>query len=105
MPRSCSRAIAGYDPRDPFSLDDPTDFTGAVRAPDQGHADRLHADYDVFPIDRRIAAVVDEAVQAFERGGRARRGGARSGLQRDQRELSDLWCRLIMPINVATIEG
>jgi amidase len=27
------------------------------------------------------------------------------GLTHDQRELSDVWCRLIMPINVATIEG
>ena len=27
------------------------------------------------------------------------------GIKRDQRELSDLWCRLIMPINVATSKG
>jgi amidase len=26
------------------------------------------------------------------------------GIARDQRELSDLWCRLIMPVNVATVE-
>ena len=97
-------AIAGYDPRDPFSLDDPTDFTGAVRRPIKGMRIAYTRDYDVFPIDRRIAAVVDEAVQAFEQAG-AHVEEAPLGIKRDQRELSDLWCRLIMPINVATIEG
>jgi amidase/aspartyl-tRNA(Asn)/glutamyl-tRNA(Gln) amidotransferase subunit A len=97
-------AIAGYDPRDPFSLDDPADFTGAVRRPIKGMRIAYTRDYDVFPIDRRIAAVVDEAVQAFERAG-AHVEEAPLGIKRDQRELSDLWCRLIMPINVATIEG
>ena len=62
-------AIAGYDPRDPLSLDDPTDFTGAVRRPIKGMRIAYTRDYDVFPIDRRIAAVVDEAVQAFEQAG------------------------------------
>ena len=27
------------------------------------------------------------------------------GIERDQRELSDLWCRLIIPINIATFEN
>src|SRR3954470_1715550 len=97
-------AIAGYDPRDPLSIDDPTDFTGAVRRPIKGMRIAYTRDYDVFPIDRRIARVVDEAVQVFEEAG-AHVEEAPLGIKRDQRELSDLWCRLIMPINVAGIEG
>ena len=57
-------------------------------------------DLDVFPVDRRVAAVVADAARAFEEAG-AHVEEVRLGITRDQRELSDLWCRLIMPINVA----
>src|SRR3954447_15857792 len=62
-------AVAGYDPRDPLSLNDSADFTGAVRRPIKGMRIAYTRDYDVFPIDRRIAAVVDRAVQVFEQAG------------------------------------
>jgi amidase len=57
-----------------------------------------------FRSTRRVAAVVADAVRAFEEAG-AHVEQVRLGLERDQRELSDLWCRLIMPINVETIEA
>jgi amidase/aspartyl-tRNA(Asn)/glutamyl-tRNA(Gln) amidotransferase subunit A len=97
-------AIAGYDARDPLSVDAPTDFTGATRRSVAGMRIAFTPDYDVFPIDRRVAAVVAEAVRAFEDAG-AHVEPVELGIHRDQRELSDLWCRLIMPINVAGIEG
>ena len=97
-------AISGYDPRDPLSLEGPTDFTGAVRKSIAGKWIAYTRDYDVFPVDPRVTAVVDEAVRALEEAG-ARVEEVPLGIGRDQRELSDLWCRLIMPINVAGIEG
>lgn len=97
-------AIAGYDARDPFSLDDPQDFTGAVHRSIEGMRIAYTRNYDVFPVDRRIATVVDDAVRVFEQAG-AHLEEVPLGITRDQRELSDLWCRLIMPINVAGIEG
>jgi amidase/aspartyl-tRNA(Asn)/glutamyl-tRNA(Gln) amidotransferase subunit A len=97
-------AIAGYDPRDPFSARDDVDFLGALDRDIAGMRIAYSADLDVFPVDRRIAAVVADAVRAFEEAG-AHVEPVRLGITRDQRELSDLWCRLIMPINVATIEG
>jgi amidase len=97
-------AIAGYDPRDPLAIDHPEDFTVAVRRSINGMRIAYTPDYDVFPIDRRVAAVVHDAVQAFEDAG-AHVDEVKLGIRRDQRELSDLWCRLIMPINVAGIEG
>jgi amidase/aspartyl-tRNA(Asn)/glutamyl-tRNA(Gln) amidotransferase subunit A len=97
-------AIAGYDPRDPLSIDDRADFTAAVRRPIEGMRIAYTPDYDVFPIDRRVADVVADAVRVFEDAG-AHVEEVELGIRRDQRELSDLWCRLIMPINVAGIEG
>jgi amidase len=97
-------AIAGYDARDPLSIDDPADFTSAVRRSIKGMRIAYTRNYDVFPIDRRIAAVIDDAVGVFEQAG-AHVEEIELGITRDQRELSDLWCRLIMPLNVAGIEG
>jgi amidase len=45
-----------------------------------------------------------KAVQAFEEAG-AHVEEVRVGIGRNQRELSDVWCRLIMPINLATFEN
>ena len=98
-------ALAGYDPRDPYSLDDgPIDFTAATRRSIRGWKIAYSPDLDVFPVDRRVAAVVADAVRAFEEAG-ASVEKVRLGITSDQRELSDLWCRLIMPINIATIDG
>jgi amidase len=96
-------ALSGYDPRDPFSLDEQVDFTTATRGSIQGWRIAYSPNFDVFPVDRRVAAVVARAVQAFEEAG-ARVEEVKVGIKRPQRELSDLWCRLIMPLNVQTFE-
>jgi amidase len=97
-------ALAGYDPRDPFGIREEVDLLGALDRDIAGMRIAYSADLDVFPVDRRVAAVVADAVRAFEEAG-AHVEPVRLGITRDQRELSDLWCRLIMPINVATVEG
>jgi amidase/aspartyl-tRNA(Asn)/glutamyl-tRNA(Gln) amidotransferase subunit A len=97
-------AIAGYDPRDPFGVHDTPDLLRALDRDVAGLRIGYSPDLDVFPVDRRVAAVVERAVHAFEEAG-AQVEPVRLGITRDQRELSDLWCRLIMPINVATVEG
>jgi amidase len=97
-------ALAGYDPRDPFSLDSDERFTPAVRRSISGWRIAYSPNFDVFPVDKRVAEVVGGAVQAFEQAG-AQVEEVRLGIDRDQRELSDLWCRLIMPVNVETFEN
>src|SRR3954468_11851149 len=71
-------AIAGYDPRDPLALDDHADLAragrrawdddaalaGAVRRPIAGMRIAYTPDYDLFPVDRRVATVVGGAVTA-----------------------------------------
>jgi amidase len=97
-------ALAGYDARDPYSVREEVDFRGALDRDISGMRIAYSPNFDVFPVDRRVAAVVADAVRVFEEAG-AHVEEVSLGIQRDQRELSDLWCRLIMPINVATIEG
>jgi amidase/aspartyl-tRNA(Asn)/glutamyl-tRNA(Gln) amidotransferase subunit A len=54
-------------------------------------------------MDRRVTDVVGRAVKAFEEAG-AHVEEIKVGIKRPQKELSDLWCRLIMPLNVQTFE-
>ena len=61
-------------------------------------------DWDVFPVEPAVAEVVAKAVRAFEEAG-ATVDEVKLGIKRSQRELSDLWCRLILPLNVAVIDG
>src|SRR5919109_4282337 len=79
-------ALAGYDPRDPFSVDTGERFTPAVRRSVSGWRIAYSPDFDVFPVDKRVAEVVGGAVQAFEQAG-ARVEEVRLGIERDQREL------------------
>ena len=96
-------AIAGPDPRDPLCLDETVDFTAALAGSIAGWRIAYSPHYDVFPVDRRVTAVVAQAVRAFEEAG-ARVEEVDLGIRRGQRELSDLWCRLMMPNSVAWIE-
>jgi amidase/aspartyl-tRNA(Asn)/glutamyl-tRNA(Gln) amidotransferase subunit A len=97
-------ALCGYDPRDPLSLDDQVDFLAEMRRPIQAMRIAYSPDFDVFPIDPRIAAVVEEAVSAFEEAG-ARVEPVKLGIKRSQHELSDAWSRLMMPLNIGALEA
>jgi Asp-tRNA(Asn)/Glu-tRNA(Gln) amidotransferase A subunit family amidase len=47
---------------------------------------------------------VGKAVRAFEQAG-AHVEEVKVGIKRPQKQLSDLWCRLIMPLNLQTLES
>jgi amidase/aspartyl-tRNA(Asn)/glutamyl-tRNA(Gln) amidotransferase subunit A len=96
-------ALAGYDPRDPYSLDEQVDFLAATRHSIRGWKIAYSPNLDVFPVDRRVADIVAKAVRAFEEAG-AHVEEVKVGIRRPQAELSDLWCRLIMPLNVMGFE-
>lgn len=97
-------ALSGYDARDPFSLAEAPGFIAATRRPITGWKIAYSPDFGVFPVDKRVAEVVGKGVEAFEDAG-AHVEVVKVDIARDQRELSDLWCRLIMPINVDTFEN
>jgi amidase len=96
--------LAGYDSRDPYSVDGGVDFIAALRGSVAGRKIAYTRDYGIFPVDRRVIAVVDKAVAAFEEAG-AHVEEVEIGIRRSQRELSDVWCRFIAPNQVAALEG
>jgi amidase/aspartyl-tRNA(Asn)/glutamyl-tRNA(Gln) amidotransferase subunit A len=96
--------LSGYDDRDPFSVDDPRTFAGATRQSIQGMRIAYTPDYGIYPVDPRVTAVVADAVRAFEEAGAVVEEVA-FDFPFDQRELSDLWCRLIAPLNVDGLAG
>jgi len=96
-------ALAGYHPRDPYSLDESVDFGVAPRRGIEGWKIAYSPNLDVFPLDRRVAEVVAGAVRAFEEAG-AHVEEVEVGIARPQQELSDLWCRLITPGSLHAFE-
>jgi amidase len=98
-------ALAGPDVRDPYSLPDRPDLLGALAVGDlRGWRIGYSPDLGAYPVDRRIAAVVAAAVRRFEAAG-ATVELVDVRLPADQHDLSDLWCRLITPLNIATFEA
>lgn len=97
-------AILGYDARDPFALDERIDLRSSVLEPIAGLRIAYSSDFDVFPVQPEIRTVLDAAVLVFEAAG-ARVEEVRLGIEADQRELSDVWTRLIMPSNIQALEG
>ena len=97
-------ALSGYDPRDPFSLDEDVDFTASLTRSVRGLRIAYSPNFDVYPVAPSVADVVAPAVRAFEEAG-AHVEEVTLGIRRDQRELSDLWCRSIMLPNVESIES
>ena len=60
-------ALAGYDLRDPHSLDEQVDFTAATRRSIRGWKIAYSPNFDVFPMDRRVTDVVGGAIRALRR--------------------------------------
>ncbi|RIK07054.1 MAG: amidase [Acidobacteria bacterium] len=97
-------ALAGWDPRDPFALEDEPDYLGALQSSIKGKRIAYSPNYDVFPVDPQVRSVIRDAVGVFEDlGGIVEE--VTLGISHDQRELNDLWCRLITPLNLNGIES
>ncbi len=97
-------ALAGYDARDPYALDEELDFLAATKRSIKGLRIGYSPNFDVFPVEPEVAAIVEEAVRAFEEEGAVVRE-VKLGITRSQSELSDLWARLIMPLNITGLLG
>ena len=96
-------ALSGFDSRDPFSLDEAVDFMPALSRSIKGMRIAYSPNWDVFPVDPAVAAVVREALSAFEEAG-AIVEEVEVGITRGHRELGELWCRYIIPLSVMAFE-
>lgn len=91
--------LAGYHPADPFSLRSDIDFISSPDRSIEGWKIAYSPDLGIYPVQSEVAVVVEEAVRAFEEAG-AQVVEVDLDLDLDQRDLADLWCRLIMPLSL-----
>jgi amidase len=97
-------ALQGYDSRDPFALEGSVDFLGALRASIKGKRIAYTRDYGIFPVDKRVTAVTDKAVEALRDAG-AIVEEVKIGIKRSHMELSEAWCRFCGVKQVRVLEG
>ena len=97
-------AIGGWDSRDPFSVDQPVDYMAALGQSIRGKKIAYSPAWDVFPVEPAVAKVIAQAVRAFEEAG-AIVEEVKLGIARPQQELSALWCRMLMPMNILAFEA
>src|SRR6185503_17908129 len=57
--------LQGYDSRDPYAIEGKVDFMAALKKSIAGKKIAYTRDYGIFPVDKRVIAVVDKAVKAF----------------------------------------
>jgi amidase/aspartyl-tRNA(Asn)/glutamyl-tRNA(Gln) amidotransferase subunit A len=96
-------ALAGYDVRDPYSLDQQVDYLAATRRSVRGWKIAFSPNLDVFPVEPGVASVVAKAVRAFSEAG-ATVEEVKIGIKRPQQELSALWCRICMLGELQSLE-
>ena len=97
-------AVSGYHSRDPFSLDQTTNFSSTTQHSIRGWKIAYSPDLDVFPVSPKVASIVAKAARVFEQAG-AHVEEVKIGLKKPQRELSALWSRLIAPLTLQSLEG
>jgi len=86
-------ALAGYDSRDPYSIDAPIDPLAALDTSIKGWKIAYTRDYGIFPVDPEVIRVTDEAVKALQAAG-AHVEEVTLDIRHSQQELSDIWCRI-----------
>ena len=96
--------LAGPDNRDPFSLPDTVDWQGATRRDIKGLKIAWTPDFGVYPVEPVIAETCERAARAFEDLGCVVEP-VDFGIDRHHLELADLWCKVIMPLNVGAFES
>ncbi len=95
--------LAGKGACDPFSYDASCDFVAASSRSIAGLKVGFSADFGIFPVDPEIQAIARNAAFSLVDAG-ADVEEIRVCFDRSQQELSDLWCRLIIPNSVLGLE-
>ena len=87
--------MAHYDPRDPLSIDrGHTDYAEEMKRSVKGWRIAFTPDFDVFPVDKTVARLVECAALRFEDAG-ATVEPVRFNFKRSAYEMAEMWCRSI----------
>ena len=97
-------AVASFDSSDPYSVVNTIDFNNYRDKCNRPLRIAYSPNLDVFPVDPRIKDVVGNAARLFEDMG-ATVEEVKTGFELSQKEMSDLWCRLIMPLNIRSLDA
>lgn len=95
--------LAGFDLRDPYSIDQKLDFTEALKKQIKGWKIAYSPDFGAFPVDPEIKKIVANAARKFELLG-AHVEEVKVNIKQHHLELSKLWCRLISIVTVESFE-
>ncbi|MAE60780.1 MAG: amidase [Planctomycetaceae bacterium] len=96
--------MAGPDPRDPLCLpDDGVDYRDAIGRGIEGKRVAFSPNFGVFAVEASVAALVADAVGAFEEAG-ARVETVDVKIRQLQQELADLWLRQMGVLYVDVME-
>ncbi len=96
--------LSGTDPRDPFATLGAADFERDARRSIGSMRVAYSPDLGGIPVDRRVAQVVEDAVNDLSAAGAAVDRVSLS-LPRDQLELAETWCRLIAAPSLQAVDG
>jgi amidase/aspartyl-tRNA(Asn)/glutamyl-tRNA(Gln) amidotransferase subunit A len=96
--------ISGPDPRDPMCFEFHDDPLGALSRPLAGTRVAWAPTLGGFAVEPEVLAVCEQAVAAMAEAG-AIVEEVDIAWPASQLELSDLWCRLITPLNLEGLEG
>ncbi|MGW4029338.1 amidase [Streptomyces sp. NPDC004838] len=96
--------LSGADPRDPFSFGLPADFSGDLHRDVRNWRIAYSPDFGTYPVDPKVAAIVERAVRVFENAG-AKVEKIDIDLGFSHRELSDLFNRHIAVQNMETVHN
>ncbi len=96
--------LAGYDPRDPYALDEAWSWQRGDKSSISGWRIAYARNFGDFPVSAEVGSVIDRSVMAFEEAG-ARVDRIDLDLCHSHRELSDVWCRLISVGNLRILEN
>lgn len=99
------RAMAGYDPFDPVSINwGKRDFIAALDKPLSGWRIGFTPDFGIFPVDTEIKSIVADAARSFEKAG-ALVEPIEFNIPRSHFELAEAWCRLISISGMESVEA
>ena len=95
--------LTGFDERDPSSVMDNNNYLSANKRTIEGWRIGYSEKLDVYPVEPSIIKLVEKNVKVFEEAG-ANVESIKIGIGLSHMELSDLWCRLMIPRNIGALE-